>query len=186
MAAARSDCAQRLAGIAIVWRPLPPIGSVNSCGAAAPIEVTSVAGVSLAPAATLTCPMAAALHHWVTASLQPLAQQLLATRVTTITNASAYVCRSRNHVAGAKISEHGRANALDMSSFSYARSDVPAGWAQWLGSDGKPEPGSFIDQVRNGACTDFTTVLGPGADRYHGDHFHLDMLVRPNGYRICQ
>ncbi|WP_166430649.1 extensin family protein [Polymorphobacter arshaanensis] len=184
--AARVDCTRLLAGLDVTAKPVPPIGSADSCGAPAPVEVTAIARVKLAPAATLTCSMVAALHHWVTGTLQPLAQSVLATRVTSIANASSYVCRSRNHIAGAKISEHARANALDMASFTYARADLPAGWAQWLGADGKPVAGSFIERVRLGACSDFTTVLGPGADVYHGDHFHLDMLVRKNGYRICQ
>jgi hypothetical protein len=186
VSAAQADCTRLLAGIDITSKPLPPVGSADSCGAPAPVEVTAIAGVKLSPAATLTCPMVAALHHWVTGTLQPLAQTMLATRVTTIANASSYVCRSRNHIAGAKISEHARANALDMASFTYARADLPAGWAQWLGTDGKPVPDSFIERVRLGACSDFTTVLGPGADQYHGDHFHLDVLARKNGYRICQ
>lgn len=184
--AAQADCTRLLAGRDVVFKPLPPIGSAASCGAPAPVEVSAIAGVALSPAATLTCPMVAALHNWLTTTVQPLAQSMLATRVTGITNASAYVCRSRNHIAGAKISEHARANALDIASFSYARADLPPGWTQWLGADGKPRPGSFIERVRLGACRDFTTVLGPGADVYHGDHFHLDVLVRNNGYRICQ
>jgi hypothetical protein len=183
---AQADCTRLLAGLDIAAKPVPPIGSADSCGAPAPVEVTAIAGVKLAPAATLTCPMVAALHHWVTGTLQPLAQSMLATRVTTIANTSSYVCRSRNHIAGAKISEHARANALDMASFTYARADLPAGWAQWLGADGKPVPESFIERARLGACSDFATVLGPGADQYHGDHFHLDVLARKNGYRICQ
>ncbi len=186
IAAAQADCTRLLTGLDVTAKPLPPVGSADSCGAPAPVEVTAIAGVKLAPAATLSCPMVAALHHWVTDTLQPLAQSMLATRVTSIANASSYVCRSRNHIAGAKISEHARANALDMASFTYARADLPAGWAQWLGADGKPVAGSFIERVRLGACSDFTTVLGPGADEYHGDHFHLDVLARKNGYRICQ
>jgi len=186
ISAAQAECTRLLAGLDIDAKSVPPIGSADSCGAPAPVAVAEIAGVRLLPAATLSCPMVAALHLWVTGTLHPLAQSMLATRVTAIANASSYVCRSRNQIAGARISEHARANALDMASFTYARADLPAGWAQWLGADGKPVAGSFIERVRLGACRDFTTVLGPGADQYHGDHFHLDVLVRKNGYRICQ
>jgi hypothetical protein len=44
----------------------------------------------------------------------------------------------------------------------------------------------FLKQVRKEACASFTTVLGPGSDPYHGDHFHVDALQRKNGFRICQ
>ena len=42
------------------------------------------------------------------------------------------------------------------------------------------------EEVRLRACRMFTTVLGPGSDPYHGDHFHVDVLQRKGGYRICQ
>jgi hypothetical protein len=32
--------------------------------------------------------------------------------------------------------------------------------------------------VRRGACDSFTTVLGPGYDANHRDHFHLDLMRR--------
>jgi hypothetical protein len=28
--------------------------------------------------------------------------------------------------------------------------------------------------MRKAACGPFNTVLGPGSDPFHGDHFHLD------------
>jgi hypothetical protein len=28
-----------------------------------------------------------------------------------------------------------------------------------------------------GACREFYTVLGPGSDRYHYNHIHVDLLV---------
>jgi hypothetical protein len=40
--------------------------------------------------------------------------------------------------------------------------------------------------VRQGSCTVFRTVLGPGSDAAHGDHLHLDMRVRKRDYSICQ
>jgi len=30
------------------------------------------------------------------------------------------------------------------------------------------------------------TVLGPGSDRYHGDHFHLDLANRRSGKAYCK
>jgi hypothetical protein len=184
-AAARAACDGLLKGRTIEATPLPPIGGPDSCGAPAPVRVTRVAGVAIVPPATLTCTMAAELSDWITGSLQPIAARDLGTRVTAIHDASDYVCRTRNHIAGAKISEHAKANALDMASFDYAAKVAP-GWAQWLGPNGKPAKGSFVAHVRDGACLTFTTVLGPGSDVYHGDHFHLDILARKGGYRICQ
>ena len=47
-----------------------PSAQPGGCGAPAPVSVSRVAGVALTPAATLTCDMAAALHGWVSGTLQ--------------------------------------------------------------------------------------------------------------------
>ena len=44
----------------------------------------------------------------------------------------------------------------------------------------------FQRRIREGACAYFTTVLGPGTDAAHADHFHLDLRQRKRGYRLCQ
>jgi Extensin-like protein C-terminus len=46
---------------------------------------------------------------------------------------------------------------------------VRTGWR------GAPEEQEFLREVFVGACNYFTTVLGPGADAFHYDHFHLDL-----------
>ena len=40
--------------------------------------------------------------------------------------------------------------------------------------------------MKQSACTNFTTVLGPGSDSYHENHIHVDLLERPGSYRLCQ
>jgi hypothetical protein len=188
----RRGCQSLLKGLELEYAPLDPIGSPGGCGAAAPVSVSRVAGVALTPAATLTCDMAAALHGWVSDTLKPAARERLKTDVTAINTATSYACRRRNNSSGGKLSEHGRANALDMSGFVFAdrEKDVAVGGGNWgegiLASLGMGRGGSFLETVRQGACRHFTTVLGPGSDRYHGDHFHVDVLRRKNDYRICQ
>lgn len=192
VAAARADCASLLSGLPVAYRPLDPIGAEGDCGAPAPIEITAVAGVTLTPPATETCAMAAALAAWVTEDVQPAARKDLDTQVTGIRTATSYSCRRRNNAATGKMSEHSKANALDMSGFTFARQDKIAvgGSDNWgrgqPGSAGPPTGGSFLEDVRKAACSHFTTVLGPGSDPYHGDHFHVDVLARKGGYRICQ
>ena len=189
---AKSRCASLLKGLDVDYQPLDPIGNSGGCGAPAPVLVTRVAGVSLTPAATLTCEMAAALHQWISGSVKPEAQERLKTEVTAINTATSYACRRRNNSSSGKMSEHSRANALDMSGFTFADKDkgVAVGGGNWgaglLASLGVSRSGSFIEAIRKDACTHFTTVLGPGSDPYHGDHFHVDVLQRKGGYRICQ
>jgi len=192
VAAGRANCRELLAGLDITYAAIDPIGEQGSCGAPAPIQVTAVAGVRLSPPATQTCAMAAALHAWVSEDVQPAASKRLGTEVTEIRTATSYSCRRRNNGSSGKLSEHGKANALDMSGFSFAKETrVTVGgegsWGQGLlGAIGLSKGNSFLEDIRKAACTHFTTVLGPGSDPYHGDHFHVDVLARKGGYRICQ
>jgi hypothetical protein len=136
--------------------------------------------------------MTAALHGWVSDTLKPAARERLKTDVTAINTATSYACRRRNNSSGGKLSEHGRANALDMSGFVFAdrEKDVAVGGGNWgegiLASLGLGRSETFLVAVLQGACRHFTTVLGPGSDRYHDDHVHVDILRRKNDYRICQ
>jgi len=43
----------------------------------------------------------------------------------------------------------------------------------------------FLKKIHKGACTGFSTVLGPEANAAHADHFHLD-LGRNGRYQICE
>lgn len=185
----RQRCAGLLRGLDIVYEPHSPIGTPGGCGAAAPIDISQVSGVKLEPPATTSCDMGFALHRWITGSVQPAAEKQLKTRVTVIHTASSYVCRGRNGQKGGKLSEHAKANALDMSGFTFAKSKdvtVGDGWGGIWQTIGLTRDGSFLGVIRSEACNYFTTVLGPGSDAYHGDHFHVDTIQRKNGYRICQ
>ena len=88
-------------------------------------------------------------------------------------------CRGRNRVAGAKISEHGKGNAVDVRAFTLADG---RGLQLTDAKVDKRIPRGFA----HSACHRFTTVLGPGSDGYHEEHIHLDLVQRRNGYRICQ
>src|SRR5690606_32905567 len=94
-------------------------------------------------------------------------------------NYDAYRCRTRNNVAGAKISEHGKGNALDVRAF------VLADGRRLVLTDATADK-PVREALRESACRRFTTVLGPGADAHHESHIHLDVIERPRGYRICQ
>jgi len=70
--------------------------------------------VSLVPAVTLRCPMAEAVAHWIRENVAPAAATTLGSTARTIVTAGSYECRERDRIAGAKLSEHSRANALDL------------------------------------------------------------------------
>jgi hypothetical protein len=43
----------------------------------------------------------------------------------------------------------------------------------------------FLRDVQGAACEQFNTVLAPGSNRFHYDHFHFDLMRRGSGSRIC-
>jgi hypothetical protein len=93
-------------------------------------------------------------------------------------NYAAYDCRGRNRVAGAKLSEHGKANALDIRSVKLANGTL-------LGLTDPQVAKDFRLGLRKSTCARFTTVLGPGSDGYHEDHVHVDLAERAGGHRLC-
>jgi hypothetical protein len=138
---------------------------------------------TMAPAATLACPMVSALDGFVTDSLQPAAARWFGQPVVSIRQISAYSCRGMNDVPGARISEHAFGNALDIAAFTLADGhtiSVKDGWR------GTPAEQGFLHDVQEAACALFTTVLAPGSNAYHEDHMHLDLMHRSSGRSICE
>jgi hypothetical protein len=163
------------------------LGGPSVCGAIHPFFVSAAARgwVSLRPAALLRCPMVPALDQWVERVVIPAARYHLGAPVVELKVAASYSCRPMNNVDGARLSEHGHANAVDISAFTLADGRVVTVAAGWWGAFRQR---SFLRAVHRGACSTFTTVLGPSYDRNHRDHFHLDLARhgRDGAGRICK
>jgi hypothetical protein len=181
--AALKLCEEFVQADVAVATALDPMAWDNGCNAAAPVSVSAIklAGgkpIELKPAAVLRCTTALVIARWVRDDLAPLAERL-GSRIEKIDVASSFACRPRNNVFGAVMSEHGKANALDISALHLADGRRIA----IEKSDGPPE---FLAGMRQSACERFMTVLGPGADKDHESHLHVDLAERRNGYKICQ
>jgi hypothetical protein len=122
--------------------------------------------------------MAEAIVSWVRDEAAPRVLTLGAP-LRAIENFDSYDCRGRNRVAGAKISEHGKGNALDI------RALLLAGGKRIELTDPQV-PHGFREDLRRSVCARFTTVLGPDSDGYHENHVHVDLAERRGGYRLCQ
>jgi hypothetical protein len=175
-------CYERLARISH-YAPLPIQSDPAQCATVDLVRLDRVTmpdqtQVALNPSPVLLCSMAEAVAQWVRADVGPAAAGLGAP-LAAITDLDSYECRSRNRIVGAKLSEHGKGNALDVSAIKL-RNGALFNLTDLLVA--KP----FREQMRGLACARFTTVLGPGSDSYHSDHIHLDLAERSNGYRICQ
>lgn len=163
------------------------LGGPSVCGAIQPFEMSAAAGgrVQMRPAAMLRCPMVPAVDHWVQTVVEPAARRHLGVPIAELKVAASYACRPMNGIAGGKLSEHGHANALDVSVFHLADGRAISVKDGWYGSAAER---AFLRAVHGGACDVFTTVLGPEADAFHRDHFHLDLARhgRNGEIRICR
>jgi hypothetical protein len=172
--AARSTCGAELAKLGVEAEAIAPI-SEGSCGVAQPVAVAALGdGITdLTTKAIIECDLAEKFANWLRDEVQPQARKILGGEVTGLRIAASYHCRTRNGVSGAKLSEHGRGNAIDISAFRIEGRDwIEVGGAHF-GAESR-----FLKAIRASACGPFTTVLGPGSDAYHSDHFHLDLATR--------
>ena len=174
-------CRTRLKRLGVDFEPLPPIAE-GQCTAPLPLKVTRFAdGVALPQGATLTCRTAEALARWAT-EVQAEADRILKHPLTGLELGGSYVCRGQNHDLDAKLSEHAFANAADIMGFTFAgRASIPVKTLA-EGSD----DAQFLAAVRGKACGFFRTVLGPGTNAAHANHFHLDERERNGGHRLCE
>jgi hypothetical protein len=162
---------------------LPRLIGPGACGGGDMVELEAVLldkgkRIEIKPAPALRCEMAEQFALWV--------RDDVATRVAKagLTLASVetyddYNCRGRNRVFGAKLSEHGKGNAVDVRSITLADKKAVLLTDKTFAKDVRTD-------LRASACARFATVLGPGSDGYHEEHIHLDLAQRRGGFRMCQ
>lgn len=143
--------------------------SVKGCGVEAPVKVTSISGVTLNPPPTIDCTTAEALKTWIRRGLQPAFGRR---EVVEMKIAASYICRPRNNVKGARISEHGRGKAIDIAGFV-----LDNGRTYTVEDDYNRQ----IRKAQKAACGIFGTTLGPGSDGYHENHLHFDTASYSGG-----
>jgi hypothetical protein len=143
------------------------------------VSLADATKVAIMPPAILRCAMAAEVANWIREDVAPAAAKAFGAPLRGLENLGSYECRGRDRVRGATLSEHGRANALDVRAFKLANG------ATLVLADAKV-PNDFRDAVRQSACARFATVLGPGSDGEHSEHIHVDLAPRRNDYRLCE
>jgi hypothetical protein len=158
---------------------LRPLDEGNGCQIPNPWRLRSVAGVRLDNGATLNCGVVQPLNNWMIGVAQPAALLAFGEPIRSARVAASYSCRARNGARGAKMSEHGFGNAIDLSEFTLTSGRTVTVAAGWRGDN---EERAFLRDLNRGACEHFSTVLGPGSDRHHHDHFHLDLAPRKSSY----
>ena len=143
-------------------------GRLSACGIDEAVRVRSVSGVALSQSALMDCNTAKALKTWTERGAKPALRGtgggLAGYRV-----AAHYACRTRNNQRGARISEHGKGRAIDISGFA-----LKDGTQLTVLNDWNSRHRQALRSMHQAACGPFGTVLGPNSDRFHRDHFHFD------------
>lgn len=181
MPASEKSCRQQLQRLGVAFTDIAAIQDGPSCGIDYPVQVQSINGVRILPAAKLNCAMALTFARWVRDDLVPTARVRYFSGVNAIRQMSSYSCRPMNSKRGNPWSEHAKGNAIDVGQIILNNGD----------EIDVRKPGFFsfrqkglLNSVRADSCKYFNTVLGPG-DPYHGDHFHFDLRSRKSGRRHC-
>ncbi|PYE37206.1 hypothetical protein C8J35_101475 [Rhizobium sp. PP-F2F-G38] len=183
MPASEIACRKRLTKLGVTFTDVPRISNGPSCGIDYPIQLSGLSGdINVKPAVKLNCEVTEAFALWVKNELAPSARYRYLSGIGTIKPLGGYSCRTMNSRRGAAMSEHAHGNAIDVGKFVL--------------KNGKEidvrKPGFFafrekglLKAVRQDSCKYFNTVLGPGSDPFHKDHFHFDLRSRKSGYRHC-
>lgn len=135
--------------------------------------------VALSSSFLASCPLAVAYALFEVHTLQPAAEAVFGQQVTRIDHLGSFACRNVYGRSSGRLSQHASANALDIAGFRLADGQRINLLRDWKDSGDK---GRFLRQVRDGACKNFNTVLGPDYNAAHQNHFHLDM----GAWRVCR
>ena len=139
--------------------------------------------VSFPDAPTLACVTAETFATYVRDLLAPLALGTYGSPLKSVGTGPGLECRSRDHVAGAKLSAHGQGLAVDIATLSLADGRTISVGARKNEADGR-----FESAARAGGCGYFHTALGPGSDVFHANHWHFDLEQRGSSGqgKFCQ
>jgi len=188
-AAAFNRCTKMLKSQGAVFTRQEPLSGENGCHIADPVKISSLvrAGqrIDLAANPTLSCRFASRLSAWLSDVAAPITQYFENSPLKAVSSGPGYVCRNRYNKKNGKISEHALGNAIDINGFVFAGGKRVAVGKALTGTDAQRR---MLMALRLTSCGYFTTVLGPGANAAHKDHFHLDFGKhgRTWNYRICE
>ncbi len=152
----------------------------RGCGIANPVQVRVVSDIFLSQLALMDCETAITFKTWIENTAKPaFADQgggLKGVRL-----AGHYSCKTQNNQPRARISEHARGRALDISAFVLKDGTIVTVGSGWNDENSR----EVMRRLHSGACGLFGTVLGPNADRFHKGHFHFDTARRRSG-PVCR
>lgn len=176
---------KELKRLGVRYKDMPPIDpGGGACGIDYPVKVMRLSGgIDLKAPAVLNATIAVTFARYVRNDFAPAVRWRYLSGIRTIYTGSTYACRNMIGESTHHLSEHAKGNAIDVMKIKLENGKVID----------VTKPGffafrqrGFLDRVRAEACEYFTTVLGPGYNRAHANHFHFDLKHRRNGYVACR
>ena len=170
--AATRQCHADLRRDDVEFKILPDRNFGGGCTAVGSVQLLDI-GTPTTNLTAMTCPLAREFSRWTREAAQPAARAWLDSRIVRIESFGTYACRPVNGMAGGKLSEHGRANAVDISAFVLEdgrRITVLEGW-----NSRDEDVRRFLRAVHQAGCRRFQITIGPEANSLHHNHFHFDM-----------
>ncbi len=173
----------------VTFERQPPVGAPGSCSVANPVKVSGDSQAVWNRPGVLSCAMARTVERFEQQVVQPVALRVLGQRVARLVHMGTYACRTRRTdtkvaaagnggVAGGRLSEHGKGQAIDLGGFELADGTVVSVKKDWSGAGRKSE---FLQELARASCEHFNVVLTPNHNALHADHLHLDI----GPHRLC-
>lgn len=169
-------CLADLSRAGAQYQQLPDRNFSPGCSATGAVKLLAV-GIPVTNLGAVKCGLAVPFTVWVQTAVQQSARAWLDSPVAKIESFGSYACRPVNNQMGNKMSEHARANAVDISAFVLASGRRITVKDDWNGPDANAR--NFLRALHQSACRRFRVVLGPNANAFHHDHFHFDMGPGP-------
>jgi hypothetical protein len=186
---ANAACFAALKVMGVDFEPVAPPSGGPSCIVTQPVLLKSVhmSGVDLQMPdhPILNCAFALHFLSWLQELGGPAASAKEGFALTQFYTGPGYVCRGRNGDISSKISEHGSGNAVDVERMKFSDGQV---FEVHDALNPLSKAYETLKAIRASACTRFTTVLGPGSNAAHREHFHFDLGThgKSGTYRICE
>jgi len=164
-----------------------PSAPLADCVIAEPVRLSSIglangAAVDMPDHPILDCAFALDFTEFARDLMAPLATAMLGSGIVGLATGG-YSCRSPIRLPSGNPNPHAKGIAIDLSAITLADRRRIA-----IGHEADSTEALFSRTMRQAACGWFTTVLGPGTDAAHAEHFHLDTLRHgaSDNYRICE
>ena len=169
------QCFADLSREEVRYSPLPDRDFGSGCIVTGAVQLLDI-GVPVSGLKSMKCGLARTFTGWVRFAVAPAAKQILGSELVKVETFGTYSCRAiigGGAASAGRMSEHGLANAVDVSGFVLADGRRVTIERDWRAYD--PRVREFLEVIHKSACRRFATVLSPDYNAAHYNHLHLDM-----------